>query len=244
MQIKDSLIQLRTTITGQKSNNHFSIMLMNKILNAISLTDIISSKIEIFYENHKSKRGLINGIGKIQNWLFGTLDSDDKEYIQMQLKNLYENENNFNNNLKQQQSLFKQMSDVYTKNFEKLNENQHILKGQLDNLSKEIREFINLESAFSFSNIIDNLLIQLYSIKNILGNLEIATSFAKLNILHSSILEPSKLKLLLEKLAITYNKEQVPKLQKTFNYYFLFSTQVTILDKLIIFKIHVPLVPS
>ena len=141
----------------------------------------------------------------------------------MQLKNLYENENTFNNNLKQQQSLFKQMSDVCTKNFEKLNENQNILKGQLNNLSKEIREFINLELAFSFPNIIDNLLIQLYSIQSILNNLEIANSLAKLNILHSSIVEPSKLKLLLENLAIIYNKEQVPKLKKTFNYYFLTS---------------------
>ena len=91
MQIKDSLVQLRTTITQQKSNNHFSIMLMNKILNAISLTDIISSKITIFDENHKNTRGPLDGIGKIHNWLFGTLDSDDKEYIQMQLKNLYKN---------------------------------------------------------------------------------------------------------------------------------------------------------
>ncbi|XP_072397183.1 uncharacterized protein [Diabrotica undecimpunctata] len=243
--IKNSLKTLNT-VTDNSNNtlNYFSILLNNKINNAKHLTENTNKKINILFEHTRIKRGLINGVGKIQKWLFGTLDSDDEEHINNYFNMIELNENNLNKDLKTQQSFLKQMTKTYTDSFEKLNKNQGILENQIHGLIKEIKEISNLEQAFSITNTIDNLIMQLHSVDNIINNLETSLSFARLNILHSSIISPFQIKQMLNELERIYGIEQVPKLDKIINYYSLFSTQVIIQNKTIIFKIHTPIVSS
>ncbi|KAL3272042.1 hypothetical protein HHI36_022504 [Cryptolaemus montrouzieri] len=101
-----------------------------------------------------------------------------------------------------------------------------------------------MDQAFSFSSIIDNLLVQLHSIQQLCNNIETAISFARLNILHSSIIEPNQIRLIIDKLEEIYNTQNIPKLRNLMDYYSLLSTQTTIRDKLILFKIHIPIVSS
>lgn len=51
---------------------------------------------------HRRKRGLINLGGKIANWLFGTMDSDDKAEIEQHLKTIDLNNHNAIANLNKQ----------------------------------------------------------------------------------------------------------------------------------------------
>ena len=120
LNIKLSLNKLQQTMNQQRSLNHYSILIANKILNAVSLENIITNKIRTFTDNHRVKRGLLNIIGKTQKWLFGTLDSDDEQYIKSYLDSLQSNENKLNDNLKQQHSLLKLMSETYNDQFQKL----------------------------------------------------------------------------------------------------------------------------
>lgn len=243
IQIKTSLVNLEKNVRKQESLNHLSLFLIGKIKNVFSLTEIILDKINTFFI-HRKKRGLINAIGKAQNWLFGTLDSDDKEQIDKYFELIHSNENKLHDDLKTQQSLLKQIVNIYGKTFKNLSDNQVILETQIKYLSKEIASIVNVEQAFSFSNIIDNLLLQLQTIQHIINNLEIAISFAKLNILHSTIIQPNQLKLAIKKLTEIYTIERIPKFQNLINYYSLFSTQVFFQNNIIVFKIHTPIISS
>lgn len=53
--------------------------------------------------------------------------------------------------------------------------------------------------------------MQLQSIQYTLNNIELAISFAKLNILHSFIIEPNQLTLVINKLNKLCNLRQIPK---------------------------------
>lgn len=218
--------------------------MLNKIHNALLLTETTYKKLEVFSYTSRTKRGLINGVGQISKWLFGTLDYDDEQNINSYLELLQSNDNKIHDELKQQQTLLKEMTKVYSDNFHKLNENQNILQNQLNQLSNELGELTNIREAFSSSNIIDNIILQLYSLQNLITNLETAISFARLNILHTSIIDPNRLKGIISRLNTIYKNRQIPVLKQFINYYSLFSTQLIIKDKIVIFKIHSPIVTS
>ncbi|KAL3266176.1 hypothetical protein HHI36_010360 [Cryptolaemus montrouzieri] len=185
--------------------NHYSIFLLNKITNAISLSEIISNKIKLFSSPVRVKRGLINAIGKAQKWLFGTLDADDEKRIKKYMETLNSNDNKIQKEIKSQMSILRQISNKYSKVFQNLSDNQIIIETQLKTLSREVQETTDLQHAFSFSNIIDNLVLQLNSLHHIFDNLEIAISFGRLNILHTSIIEPQQIRIILSKLNKIYD---------------------------------------
>lgn len=60
------------------TQNHFSLILLNKISNALFLTDNLIQKLNAFTHKSRSKRGLIDGVGIASKWLFGTLDIEDE----------------------------------------------------------------------------------------------------------------------------------------------------------------------
>lgn len=100
---------------------------------------------------------------------------------------------------------------------------------------------INLTYPENSLSLIKESLLQL---ENILNNLETAISFARINILHSSIIEPSYIESMIEKLKQIYGNTQIPKFKHLLNYYSLFSTQIIIQNKIVLFKIHTPLIKS
>lgn len=71
-----------------------------------------------------------------------------------------------------------------------------------------------------------------------MNNIEIALSFARLHVLHISIIESNKLENIISKLREEYSKEQIPFLINFVNYYHLYAAIVK--NNFIIFKIHIP----
>lgn len=238
--IFSKLISLRNSF---KIHNHFSIIMLDKTNQAISLSETIIKKVEIFSKPiFRKRRGLVNGIGKISKWLFGVLDSDDKKHFDYYLKTLKDNQNKIHTDLARSKLILTEMSEKYTKTFNKLSENQMKLQNQIQLLTKEINDSFKIEQAFSFTIIIDNLILQLQNLQNLINNIETAISFAKLHILHSSIIEPNKLKEIIINSNKMHKDSEIPKLNNFMNYYSLFSTQVIIENSMIMFKIHAPLI--
>lgn len=227
-----------------RNQNHFSIIIINKINNALNFNQIIINKLNSFSKVIRKKRGLFDGVGKLSKWLFGTLDADDEQFINNYIKRLDQNEIKLNTGIAEQQTLLKEMTDKYKTNFETLWLNQKTLQNQVSNLQKEINQLVSFEQAFSFGNTIDNLILQLHLIYDLINNIETALAFGKLNTLHSSIIGPEKLGLLINKLNEIYKYRQIPYLQNIMNYYNLFSTQVNFKNNLILFKIHCPIVTN
>jgi Baculovirus F protein len=223
------------------NDSHYSQILTNKINQAIHLNDLILTKTQSLTRKPRNRRAIIDGIGKLSKWLFGTLDSDDEKYYYNYLETLNKNTQELKNNAIKQQSLLREITTKYHENFEILSDNQNLLKTQITNLKTNFKQVVHSEQALSLSVTIDNLIIQLNIIRDLINNIETAVSFAKLNILHISIIEPNVLENIISNLRETYSNDQIPSLKNVMNYYHLFSTQTIVKDNLIIFKIHIPI---
>lgn len=90
---------------------------------------------------HRSKRGLINIVGKGLSWLFGTLDEDDKHDIENKLKS-YDNTNDeLIDTINQQVKINSNFNDSFTllKNVIESDRNKILEKLNMSqNLSKQI----------------------------------------------------------------------------------------------------------
>lgn len=84
------------------------------------MTKTISGKLITFTDVHREKRGLFDGVGKIEKWLFGTLDSEDEEHINSYMQSLQTNQNKIAGSLEKQSTLLKTISKSYSNNFQKL----------------------------------------------------------------------------------------------------------------------------
>lgn len=243
--------EISSNILGQLSDirnkinnnpNHLTLILNNRIDHATHLNEIILNKLAIPYEPSRRKRGLVNAVGSLSRWLFGTLDNDDRSRINGYIETLKKNDGNLHSALLKQQSVLQEMTEKYATSFAKLADNQLTLQSQINTLTRELNELLSFEQAFSLTVIIDNLILQLQAIQNLLNNVYTAVSFAKLNVLHTSIIEPEQLKAIIFKLNKIYQDREIPLLNSLMNYYNLFSSQILIKGDILIFKIHTPIV--
>lgn len=84
---------LKSHITHENITNHISYhgISQNAIIQTQFLIDITQQKLRNLNPHFRNKRGLINIIGKVNKWLFGSLDSEDgdrynKAIIQLENK--------------------------------------------------------------------------------------------------------------------------------------------------------------
>lgn len=240
--IKTQLNSIEISIKRVETKSYLFPFLLDKIYNTFVLTQTISDTLDSFCHNLRTKRGLINVVGKMSHWLFGIMDSDSEEHINAYLKTIEDTQNGINNDLQSQKTVLKEIVNTYNNAFQKLDANQLAFKNQIENIYKRVDKLSKLDEAFTFTHILDSMSTQLYYIQDLINNIENAISFAHLNVLHSSIIKPNQLKLIISKLNTIYENYEVPKLNKLHNYYSLFSAQAIIQNDFVIFKIHVPIV--
>lgn len=84
------------------------------MLNQVSYLIIeASTKLSNIQPHNRSKRELLNIVGKASKWLFGTLDSEDAEKYDKAILTLRHNENSYRKELSMQMSLTKQLIESY-----------------------------------------------------------------------------------------------------------------------------------
>ena len=100
----------------------------------------LTEKIKILTRN-RSKRGLINVIGKAHKWLFGTMDNDDRELIDQNLEIIKKNDHNLIETVNKQISINRDLSDNILKLKKTLDDDRRkfadLSKG-LNNVEKQL----------------------------------------------------------------------------------------------------------
>lgn len=87
--IKENINTLRTTTINNEP-----------LLNTIEKNfELLQAKIDNLHPHFKSKRGLVNILGKGLKLIAGTMDSDDEKEIESKLKSLYDRQTNLTENL-------------------------------------------------------------------------------------------------------------------------------------------------
>lgn len=184
----------------------------NESFNHFKIIDLVKSnayaKLSEFIPQSRQKRGLLNGVGTIFKSITGNLDANDGERYDNLIKQLHDNQIKITNNMKIQNSLSIKLIDEYKNYIRKINTNEKLLEDKINNvinlINKSDLDIIILKDTLArFINVYEVIL-------SILQDIENSVSFAKLGIIHPSIIKPNDLLNELALLTKTYNPNQFP----------------------------------
>lgn len=130
---------------------------------------------------HRHKRGLINLGGKTFNWLFGTMDSDDRLQIEEKLKTIDLNNHNLITNTNKQIKINTDLQENLNILQDRINENQKLIKNAIERPNNTMQKDTK---QLYFLSILNNLQLLDSQIDKIQENI----AFAKYNVMSRSIL--------------------------------------------------------
>lgn len=236
--VQNKILLIKTYLENHQ--NHFSLLLTQKLDIAIMLNSKIQNKL-LAISHVRNKRGIFDGIGTVSKYLFGTMDANDFSYINKYLDALSKDELEFKTALSKQQTILKDIVNKYTEMFDNIQTNQKQIVVQLNELIKDSKRLDVQENILSLSLTIDKILLELQILLDIMNTLETALSFAKLHVTHPSIIETHEIQSLISILCNNYNQCHLPKFDHLVSYYLFFATDVVISDNIVLFRIHVPI---
>lgn len=156
---------------------------------------------EIIPHPSRFKRGLINAVGSIFKVVSGNLDASDGERYENLIRQLQLNQQKLSSSITSQNSISLSLIDKFNKTLQKINHNEHLLQSKLRQIAFIVESHPYKENVMFIKDIL-NQLINLYEITNsVLQDLENSLAFAKLKVLHPSIIK-------LNDLQGTYNNEK------------------------------------
>uniref|UniRef100_A0A6P7H0E3 Uncharacterized protein LOC114349305 n=1 Tax=Diabrotica virgifera virgifera TaxID=50390 RepID=A0A6P7H0E3_DIAVI len=143
--LKDNYQIIKTSVVKVNASNPISYhgLAENMLERTEVLINTLEKKLENIYPHIRSKRGLIDGIGKVNKYLLGNLDSDDGDRYDKAIEVLENNQKHIIHETNLQISLYKKLIDHYNKSLATLWQNQEKLQRNLQKFQLEIQNTIN-----------------------------------------------------------------------------------------------------
>lgn len=142
----------------------------------------------------RRRRGLINGLGSVIKFITGNLDNDDLQQIEARLKSLENNNNDQTEILKTQSNLAEEAINQINNTIRNLTLNQQVLKIKIVQLERAIQvEKTKRYHSLYATSVYTQITIMAQNILQILETIEDSITFAKLQVLHPSIIQPEDL---------------------------------------------------
>lgn len=232
------LKQVNESLQSNKTEKFYSLT-FHKYKQTYDYLQTILVSTRLFHKISRQERGLINAVGKVNKWLFGSLDSDDEVRFNKYLSTLSNNQKIIQDDMKSEFSVLNDVIKTYSQQIEKLSYNQKLMLNKLRSLEDSEK---NIAHYLYISLVLDNMMFQLNTINQIINNLETAISFAHSNVMHNSILNPNQLREMIKNIQNLYGVDHVPKFNELIDYYKYLSVQLIIRDEIILFSIHTPIV--
>lgn len=195
----------------------------SEIQTHVSLLGQISDSVNIKYKEitsetqnyaYRNKRGIFNGAGTIWKSITGNLDASDGEYFNNCIEKLSRDEHHFETLLKNQISVTTSVIKSFNSTIQKLQIDEETFNSNLDSIQKTMMN-ISDELAFYKAEVetldLCESLMESYSfLENTLNDILNAITFARLKILHSSIITPLDLIESLKQISQSLQKNNLP----------------------------------
>lgn len=170
-------------------------MYLNDSSNYIKVLNFIENKLsdklsELVPYSPRKKRGLINGLGSIFKAISGNLDASDGERYEKLILQLQNNQNKLSETIKMQNSLSIKLIDNFNNTLKNIMHNEKLLQSKLEQIAFIINETVHRENSMFIKDVL-NQIIELYNIiYSITQDIENSVTFARLGIMHPSIIKP------------------------------------------------------
>lgn len=243
-----------------EENTPRMIAFKSEIQTHINLLSQISKSINLKYTeltsdtkryNFREKRGIFNGIGTVWKSITGNLDATDGEYFNECINKVIHDEYQIENLLKNQISVTTSVIKNFNSTIQKLqvdektfNEDIGKIREAIMNISDDLSFY---SSQIAILNICESLLESYTYIGNTIDDIINSVTFARLKILHSSIITPFDLIDSLKHILQSLKKNNLPLQISTASipYYLdLIELKAFQIDSKIIFVLNIPLVET
>lgn len=227
-----------------------------EIVTHVSLLKQISDSVSLKFKeifagtskyNNRQKRGVFNGIGTVWKSITGNLDASDGEYFNNCINKVTKDEREI-------ESLLKNQISVTTSVIKNFNNTIHKLKIDEETFNHDmiaIRSMIlDIADQFSFYEaqikileICESLMESYLFIKDTIDDILNAVSFARLKILHNTIISPADLTDSLNEISHSLQRNNLPLPTHAISQYVnIIELEAFQIDTKIIFVLKIPLV--
>lgn len=243
--ISNQYEQLKSTISNELSDI-YKYALQNFYSNLEFQMKTVTSKFLSIHPHPKRiKRGLINGLGSVIKGLTGLMDNEDSEKLNTIISELRENQNNLirqnNKHLSLTNNLIKNVNETIAL----ISHNQEIISDKIVIITKELdKTLFDFTSYMEVRDALDQIRINLEAIHKFLLEIENSISFARIGVLHTSIVSLEEIDFIVQKMILTHSENQIiyAKPNQYFKYYDIVRTSVFLTEDKIIFSLDFPLV--
>lgn len=191
----------------------------------------------------RKKRGLINGLGSIIKLITGNMDNEDLQQIENRLENLEKGNNDRTEILNSQISLAKESIAEFNYTVRNLSLNQHTLKIKILQLERAINvERTKRYHILHTSIVYTQILIMAQNILEILETIEESITFAKLQVMHPSIIQPENLLQSLKEIDKSINLPFPLQADQILNYENLIKIKAYQIENKLKFLLEIPII--
>lgn len=199
--------------------------------------------------NYRYKRGILNGIGSIWKALTGNLDASDGEYYTDCINKLKDDEHQIENLLKNQISVTTSTIKNFNYTIRKLQIDEETFNDDIVKIQESISDITDNENyydaRFQFIEICEQITESNIIIENELNDIIESITFARLNTLHPSIIQPNELVNELRKISQKLQRSHLPLLPDLSNvasYFNIISLKAFQTYGEIVFVLDIPIV--
>lgn len=166
------------------------------------ISDSVSLKYkEIFADTMKyhfrKRRGILNGLGTIWKSITGNLDASDGEYFNECINKVSRDEREIENLLKNQISVTTSVIKNFNATIQSLQIDEQTFNADIDEIHKSIADISDIlafnNAQIKILSLCETLMESYTFLENSLSEIINAVAFARLKILHSSIITPADL---------------------------------------------------
>jgi transcription termination factor NusB len=194
-----------------RSDMKTHVSLLTQISNSIQLK---ISEILVDTQNSRFKRGLINGVGSIFKALTGNLDASDGEYFTQAIDKITHDQHQIENLLKNQISVTSSVITTFNETIRKLQIDEETFNKDLKNIDIGIHMLDDqvklVDTKLKFLEICEKLMESYLFLEDNVNDILNAITFARLKIIHSSIITPQELLESLEQISRNLVRNNLP----------------------------------
>lgn len=162
----------------------------------------------------RTKRGLINGIGSIFKSITGNLDSSDGDYYNECINKINRDERELENLLKSQISVTTSVIKNFNSTIQKLQVDEDTFNTDISEIKESITDISDVlkfyETQAKTLSLCESLMESYVFLENSLNDILEAITFARLRILHTSIITPRDLIASLQEISRSLSKNNLP----------------------------------
>lgn len=245
---------LETIITTLNPAYENMVTFLSKVKTHINLLQQISKSIkskfdEVYLDTKRYKRGILNGIGTIFKSITGNLDAEDGEYYSNCINKLNSDEHQIENLIKNQISVTTSVIKNFNSTIQKLQIDEETFNQDIKLIETEILKSAHdmqfVKTILQFLEICDQLMASYLYIEDNLNDILNSITFARLQIIHTSIITPQDLVNSLQEISQNLQRNNLPlpiRLSKVAQYLDIIELQAFQTDSSLIFALKVPLV--